>query len=88
MPIRPIEVGPEVEAIQHHHAQDFPEPVPGKHLWIVSGAWRVGDNFDPTKQIHLDTENLITLEGPGCMWCEEVWTPERAAKPCPGDASP
>lgn len=46
--------------------------------------WKVQPERD---QFLLDTENLLTIEGPGCYVCEEEYTPERATQPCPGDPS-
>jgi len=75
----PVERGPKVEAIQHHRA-DLPEQKPGEHLGVVTGAWRVRPV--PDAEYQLDTENLLTLDGPGCMWCEELWKPGMESAPC------
>lgn len=61
---------------------------PGEHLWTMVAVWRIVDPasaFDPAQEKYLDTENLLSLDGPGCFVCEEPYTPERAARPCPGD---
>lgn len=61
----------------------------GKHMWIVTAAWRVNPaTFRPNESVHLDTENLLTVSGVGCFWCEEEWSFVLASKPCKGDASP
>jgi hypothetical protein len=84
MPLRPTETGPKVEAIQKHHAK-MPTVRPGEHLWIVAGVWRVAN---PTaEQFMLDTENLLSLEGPGCYVCEEDYSPDLAMRRCPGEPS-
>lgn len=58
---------------------------PGEHLWIMTCAFRV---HPPVKPMALmDTENLINVAGPGCLVCEQVWTVELGALPCPGDPS-
>lgn len=77
--------GIRLEAVQKHHAT-LPLPDPGQHLWTVMGMWHIVDPSNTTQQI-LDVENLLTIEGPGCYICEESYTPERAAQPCPGDPS-
>lgn len=73
------------EAVHKHHSAGWPEPEPGKHLWTVTGVWRIAD--PSVARYNLDIENLVTIEGPGCLWCEEPWTAEGAAALCPGDAS-
>jgi hypothetical protein len=75
-------LGMSVEAAHRHHASIDWQP--GQHLWTVLGMWKVRPEHD---QFLLDTENLLTIEGPGCYVCEQEYTPERAAQPCPGDPS-
>ncbi len=61
--------------------RDLPVPKPGIHLWVVMPMFQV----DPTAdRVELDRENLLTIEGPGCFWCEQPWSPELAAHPCTG----
>lgn len=31
------------EAVHKHHSAGWPEPEPGKHLWTVTGVWRIAD---------------------------------------------
>lgn len=74
--------GLRVQARQKWNA-DIPDPAPGRHQWTVTGMWLV---TDPTEeQLNLDLENLVTLVGPGCFVCEETYSAELAAKPCPGE---
>lgn len=86
MRFKVTERGPKVEAVQHHvSSKPLPDRIPGKHLWIVTGMWRIDpEHCKAGAQVHLDTENLLNLAGPGCFWCEEEWTPELAAQPCRG----
>lgn len=58
---------------------DLPERKPGEHLWVVLAAFRVKPD---SPQMQLDAENILTIGGPGCFWCEEKWTPEIGAEPC------
>ena len=57
----------------------------GDHLWIIAGAWAVrpevwnGDNLP-----HLDRENLVSISGPGCWYCEMPWHPILAKRRCKG----
>jgi len=68
------------DATQKHQA-DLPEHN-GRHTWVVTGLWRV-DN--PARANHqLDMENLISIDGPGCLHCEQVWQPTIGSK-CPGE---
>lgn len=74
--------GIKVEAV---HKQNAPLPPmePGKHLWVMTAAWRVSPM--PNQQALLDLENLITIDGPGCFWCGEPWTLETESRHCAGD---
>jgi len=74
------------EAVQFHHAE-IPPRVPGQHLWIVAGCWRVDPERMAGGTVHLDTENMLTLDGPGCYWCEEHYSSKLAAKPCRGEGA-
>lgn len=57
----------------------------GRHAWVVTGLWRVQN---PARANHmLDMENLISIDGPGCWHCEQVWTPTMGAN-CPGEPVP
>ena len=81
---RVTSLGQRMEVAHKHHA-DFPMPGPGVHLWVVTGAWLVAE---PTSaRLILDHENLLSIEGPGCLVCEQIWSPEIAAQACPGDPS-
>lgn len=72
--------GPKCEAKPFHN-QPIPAKVAGEHLWIMTGLWRVNPTRD---QVHLDMENLISVDGPGCFWCEETYSPALSAKQCRG----
>lgn len=65
----------------HKAHATLPEPN-GRHLWIFAGMWRV-QNPAASHQ-NFDVENLLTVEGPGCFWCEQTWKPTIGAK-CPGE---
>lgn len=82
---RAIATGIKVEAA-HKWRADPPAQVAGEHLWILAGMWAVKP--EPRKgQYLLDVENLVTLTGPGCWYCEQPWTPELAAARCAGEGS-
>lgn len=73
------------EVSQKYHAQraDLDAPVPGQHMWVMAGVWKVSA---PAAERHeLDYENLMSLEGPCCYWCELPFS--MTAPRCPGDAS-
>ena len=75
--------GIRIQAAHHYHAW-LPDVPPGEHVWCLFGVWRVKD---PTAgRFDLDVENLVTIEGPGCLVCERPYSPQRAAGPCTGDA--
>lgn len=69
------------QAISKYHAE-----IPafnGRHLWVFAGVWMVAN---PARQQQVfDMENLLTVEGPGCFWCDALWTPTIGAH-CPGPA--
>lgn len=45
----------------------------GSHLWVFVGMWGVKD--PSAKRQNFDIDNLLTVEGPGCYWCELEWHP-------------
>ncbi len=47
-----------------------------EHLWVYTGQ---------KEGVNLDLENLLTIDGPGCFICEEIFSPQLAALPCPGN---
>lgn len=61
----------------------------GDHLWIVVSCYRVDPAgfTDPTRAPVLDTENLLTVQGPACYHCEEAYTPLLAKRRCKGSPS-
>jgi hypothetical protein len=67
--------------VKDKYHNEMPDPGEGQHLWTVIGCWRVTPNDDG---YNLDSENLLTIEGPGCYKCEQTYTKELAAKPCEG----
>lgn len=66
---------------RHKYHQPLPE-FEGRHLWAFFGVWRV-ENPAAAHQ-NFDMENLLTVVGPGCFWCEQPWKPTIGAK-CPGE---
>jgi hypothetical protein len=77
--------GIKIEAVSKY-GKDVPVPPPGVHMWVITGCWEIKDPT-PGAPVILDTENLLSLGGPGCFACEQAWTPQIAALPCPGDPS-
>lgn len=62
------------------------DPRSGDHFWVMGLLYKV----DPEKlaageQGILDTENLVSMQGPGCYYCEQVYTPLLAKRRCNGD---
>jgi hypothetical protein len=78
--------GVQQEAV-HKYGADIPEPPKGEHLWVVTGLWRTADPSGVVegRRILLDAENLLSIDGPGCYVCEQVWSPELEKQPCPGE---
>lgn len=61
----------------------MPDKVPGEHLWVAMGAFRVEPGED-AHRYELSAGNVLSVQGPGCFWCERLWGPATAAAPCPG----
>jgi hypothetical protein len=61
------------------------DPGRGKHLWTMVAMFRI---IDPAKAVadgvHMDMENLLTIEGPGCFKCEKNFSPDEARRFCQG----
>lgn len=64
-----------------------PTVKPGEHIWALFAMFRINPEKMADGPALMDTENLITVSGPGCYVCEQVYTKEIAAKRCPGDPS-
>lgn len=87
--IHTVPLGQYEHVASAHHAE-FPKPVPGQHLWTLIGMWRIDPATlaasGPTAApVLLDHENLVSIEGPGCFWCEQPYSPDLAAEPCAGE---
>lgn len=78
---RTVGTGIKVEARSKYQA-DVPA-FTGRHLWVVAGAWAVAE--PARSRFDLDTENLLTLNGPGCFYCEQFWHATISAR-CPGES--
>jgi hypothetical protein len=57
------------------------DPRSGDHLWAVFSMYRVNPQAEEPM---LDVENLLTVQGPGCYFCEEPYTPRLSKRRCPG----
>jgi hypothetical protein len=65
------------------------DPGRGKHMWIIAAMYQVINPaavYDPgaNTQVHLDAENLLTVEGIGCFKCEKDWSPDIERRFCQG----
>lgn len=62
-----------------------------RHLWVMTGAWEVSESAIVAARngetTHLDLENLLDVNGPGCFVCEQIYSAELAGRPCPGQPS-
>jgi hypothetical protein len=68
------------------------QEAPGKHVWIISATFLTTVEAiermreDPKNEmILMDREALALVAGPGCFICEQMYSREVAASPCPGD---
>lgn len=55
---------------------------PGAHLWVYVAAWATTE--PRATEARLDSENLVSLTGPGCFKCEQPFSNRVARKPCRG----
>lgn len=60
----------------------LPDYAEGEHLWVMIPMYRVEPA--PGKPLHLDQENLISLDGPGCWWCKAIWSADVEVERCSG----
>ncbi len=62
------------------------DPRSGEHFWIMALAYRVDPKLfaDGTHTPILDRENLASVSGPGCYYCEQPYSPQIAARRCRG----
>lgn len=57
------------------------DPRTGDHLWTIISMYR----WQPgTETPMLDTENLLTIQGPACYHCEQPYTQRLASRRCKG----
>lgn len=60
------------------------DPRSGDHLWIILTMYRWGG---PAVELPvLDTENLLSVQGPGCYYCEQPYSQRIYKRRCPGMA--
>lgn len=81
---RPGEVrgGPVVEAVGKYQA-DFPVQE-GQHTWVAMAVFNVNPERFFQEPIYMDLENMLSIEGPGCLHCEQPWH-EGISDVCPGE---
>ncbi len=61
---------------------DLPEPQHGNHLWTWIVLFKCADPTGSDGTVMLDRENLISINGPGCFHCEEIYSPAIAQRRC------
>lgn len=81
----PSELNPADYHFQPTEFHDVPEydPRTGDHFWVVALAHHV-DPEDEHDAYVLNLDNLVSLQGPGCMYCERRYTPLLAKRRCSG----
>ena len=58
------------------------DPRSGEHLWTIFTMYRWGGPTVETPT--LDVENLLSVMGPGCYYCESVYSDQLAKRRCKG----
>lgn len=82
---QPAEIsGPQLDkALAGHQLDDVPE---GVHVWVMFAAFRCAHpERAHLEQQHMDAESLVTVGGPGCYRCEQLYTPGAERTRCPGE---
>lgn len=67
-----------------HHAT-IPEFEPGRHRWCAIIAFAVEEAEIAEGHGNLTADRIISGPDVGCIHCEQPYTPETAAQPCPGE---
>lgn len=74
-------ISADVHSRQIHPVPDF-DKRKGEHLWTVLACYQVKD---PTAEnLTLDHENLLTVAGPGCYYCEQPYSDRMKYRRCRG----
>lgn len=65
---------------------DF-DPRSGNHFWVMNMSYKVDPTKweDPDNVPLFDLENLVAVAGPGCFYCEQLYSDRLAKRRCPGD---
>jgi hypothetical protein len=81
-----FEVGPKVFTLNIDRLNERRTQAESRreHLWVYTGLWEVRDPRQ-RQRVDLDTENLLSVDGPGCFICERMWSARLAARPCEGE---
>ena len=60
------------------------DPRSADHLWVILTMYRVDPAgfMDPARTPMLDNENLISVTGIGCYYCEREYSPLLATRRC------
>jgi hypothetical protein len=62
------------------------DPRSGNHCWIITPVYKINPTKWPADdQVHLDKENLMTIAGPACLFCEQGYSKYLANRRCPGE---
>lgn len=61
---------------------------PRRHQWVVMATYAVTDAearaiHQPDYEQRLDAEHRLSIDGPGCLNCEQAWSQSVARSPCP-----
>lgn len=57
-----------------------------KHYWAIFGTYAITDpeRVMTEGEMELDQENLISLQGPMCVFCGTTYTDDHKESACPG----
>jgi len=58
---------------------------PGSHLWVYLVTFAVQN--PRAEHVEFDTENLVSIGGPGCYKCEHAFSNRVARQPCRGSVT-
>lgn len=74
-----------IEQIDHTKGIPDFDPRSGDHLWCLFSVYKINPaKLAKGEQALLDHEALLSVEGPGCFYCEKAYDPQLATRRCKG----
>lgn len=71
------------QAVKLQDRDPCANPIPGEHRWTMVAVHQVSRNQIESGNYTMDLESILTIAGPGCVLCEEIYEDVKD-QPCPG----